>query len=71
MVKYKKSFLDKTKSLFPYLVKFSEDEFILPKEYHNDYTVGGSDQRPIMIIPHDDNTLSTYDGYQKRLTFNC
>lgn len=43
LVEYKKSFLDKIKLLFLYLVEFSKDEFILPKEYPNNCAVNSSD----------------------------
>lgn len=43
MVEYRKSFLDEIKSLLLYLVEFSEDKSMLPKEYPNNYVVDGSD----------------------------
>lgn len=65
MIEYKKSFLDKIKSLLPYLVRFSEDESMLPKEYSDDCVVDGLNERPIIMITYDENTFSINDGCQK------
>ena len=42
MVEYRKLFLDEIKSLFLYLVEFSEDKFMLSNEYL-DCTIDGPD----------------------------
>ncbi len=65
MVEYRKSFLDEMKSLLPYLVEFSENGSMLPKEYLDDCIVGGPDQRPIIIIIYDESTFSTNNSCQK------
>lgn len=62
MVKYRKSFLDEIKSLLLYLVEFSEDEFILPKEYLNNYVVNDLDRRLITMIIYDESTFSANDS---------
>lgn len=38
---------------------------MLPKEYPDDYAVGGSDQRPIIMITYDKSTFSAHDGRRK------
>ena len=53
------------KGLLSYLVEFSKDGFILPKEYPKDCTVGGPDCRPIIMITHDESTFSANDGHRK------
>lgn len=45
MVKYKKTFLNKIKSLLSYFVKFSNNRSILPKIYPKNCAVDGLDQR--------------------------
>ena len=39
VVEYKKTFLDEMKSLLLYLVQFSDNGSMVPKEYRNDYAV--------------------------------
>ncbi len=65
VVEYRETFLSEMKSLLPYFVEFSDDGSILPKVYPNDCEVGGSDQRPILMITHDESTFSANDGRWK------
>lgn len=58
------------KSLLPYLIEFFKNKSILSKEYFNNYIVGVSDQRPIIMIIYDDNIFSTNDNCQKIWTLN-
>lgn len=65
VVDYRELFLKEMKGLLPYLVEFSKDGSILPKEYLKDCTVGGPDCRPIIMITHDESTFSANDGRRK------
>ena len=65
VVEYRETFLVKMKSLLPYFVEFSNDGSILPKVYLDDYAVGRSDQRPIIMITHDESTFSANDARRK------
>ena len=56
------------KSLLPYLVEFQDDGTILHKEYPEGCVVGGPDQRPIIMITHDENTFSANDSQRKAWT---
>ena len=64
VVEYRETFLEEMKALSPYFVEFGEDGSILPKEYPEDCEVGGSNQRPIIMI-HDESTFSANDGRRK------
>ena len=70
MVEYKETFLNKIKSLLAYFVEFSNDGSMLLKIYPDDCAVGGADQRPIIIITHDENTFSSNDGQWKVWTWD-
>ena len=39
MVEYRKIFLNKIKSLLPYLVKFFDNSFMISKKYSNNYII--------------------------------
>lgn len=65
VVEYRKLFLDKLKSLLPYLMEFSKDRSMLPQEYPDDYIIDGPDQRPIIIIIYNESTFFANNGYQK------
>ena len=58
MIEYKKTFLSEIKLLLSYFVKFSNNGFILPKIYLNDYIIGGLDQRSLIMIIYDKSTCS-------------
>lgn len=62
MVKYKKTGLNKIKSLLPYFVEFYNDRSILSKIYLENCTVGGPDQRSIIIIAYDESTFFANAG---------
>ena len=65
VVKYWELFLEERKSLLRYFVKFEKNDKILPKEYPSDCAVGGPDQRPIIMITHDESTFFANDTQQK------
>lgn len=65
---YRKTFFEEMKALSPYFAEFGKDGSILPKEYLKDCKVDGSNQRPIIIIKHDESTFSTNNGRQKLWT---
>lgn len=65
MIEYKEILLSEIKSLLSYFMEFSKDELILPKIYLNNSVVGGSNQKLIIMIIYDKNTLSTNNGCQK------
>ena len=65
VVEYRETFLDEIKALLPYFVEFNEDGSILPKVYPEDCAVGGPNKRPIIMITHDESTLSANDGRQR------
>lgn len=58
------------KSLLLYFLEFSNNGSILPKVFSDNYTVGGSDQRPIIIITHNESIFSTNDSRQKIRTLD-
>ena len=64
-MKYRKPFLEQIKSLLPYFVEFQDDGIILPKEYSKNCAVGRPNQRPIIMIIHDESTFSANDNCQK------
>lgn len=70
MVEYRGTFLDEMKALSPYVVEFTNDGSILPKEYPQDCSVGGPDRRPIIIITHDESIFSANDGRRRVWTSN-
>lgn len=65
MVEYRKSILNKIKSVLLYLVKFSDDESMLFKKCPNNCKMGGLNQRLIIIITYDKSPFSTNNSYQK------
>lgn len=70
VVEYRETFLSEIKSLLPYFLEFSNDGSILPKVYPADCVVGGSNQRPIIMITNDKGTFSANDGRQKVWTLD-
>lgn len=46
-------------------MEFSNDGSILPKVYPDDCAVSGSNQKPIIMITHDESTRFANDGRQK------
>ena len=70
VIKYRETFLNEMKSLLSYFVEFFEDGTIVPKEYPDDCAVGALDQRPIIMITHDESTFSANDGRSKVWTLN-
>ena len=67
---YRKTIFNEMKSLLPYFVEFFEDGTMVPKEYPDDFAVGGPDRRPIIMITHDESTFSANDGRRKVWTLN-
>ena len=55
-------FLHKMKELKPYLVEFDSSGQILEKTYLDDCQVGGSQQRPTILITHDESIFSANDS---------
>ena len=53
------------KLLLPYCVEFSDDRSILPKTYPKNCAVSGPDQKPIIMITHDESTFFANDGRRK------
>lgn len=51
------------KVLSPYFVEFDKNKSILAKKYSKDYKIGGSNQKPIIIITYYENTFSVNDWY--------
>ncbi len=43
VIEYRETFLNEMKLLLPYFVEFLEHGTIVPKEYPDDYKVGGPD----------------------------
>ena len=60
-----KNFLKKMEELKPYMVEFEEDGAIKAKTYPSDCAVEGPNQRPIVVITHDECTFSANDGIRK------
>lgn len=52
MIKYKKIFLDKIKTLFLYFVEFSKNKSILSKVYPKNYVINGPNKKLIIIITY-------------------
>lgn len=48
-----------------YFVKFKKKGTILSKKYPKDYAIDGLDQRPIILIIHDENTFFVNNRRQK------
>ena len=69
VVEYRGIYLEEMKALLPYFIEFKEDGTILPKEYPEHCAVGGSNQRPIIIITHDKSTFSANNSRRKVWTF--
>lgn len=61
-MEYRKSFLNKIKSLFSYLMKIFKNRSILPKKYPDDYIINSSDQKLVIIIIFDKNIFFANDG---------
>lgn len=53
MIEYQEIFLNEIKSLLPYFVDFFKDGIIILNKYLNNYILGSSDQRLIIIIIYD------------------
>lgn len=53
------------KSLLSYFNEFSNNGIILLKQYLEDYAVGGSNQRSIIMIINNKSTFLANDSYQK------
>ncbi len=70
VIEYQETFLNKMKSLLPYFVEFLENGTMIPKEYPDDYEVGGPDRRPIIKIIYDESTFSANDRHRKVWTLN-
>lgn len=58
MVEYKRLFLDEIKSLFLYLVKFSEGKSMLIQKYPNDCAIDSLNLKLIIMIIYDEYTFS-------------
>ena len=58
-------FLHKMKELEPYLVEFDSSGQILEKTYPDDCQVGGSQQRPTILITYDESIFSANDGKKR------
>lgn len=65
MVKYKKIFLDKMKSLFSYLIKFFENSSIIPKKYLDNCVIVKPDQQLIIITIYYKCIFLTNNSCQK------
>lgn len=65
MVEYRETFLDKIKVIHLYFVEFNEDRSILPKDYYKNYTIGGLNNRLIIIITHNESIFLVNDEWQK------
>lgn len=48
-----------------YIVEFEEDSIIKPKIYLFDYTVGGNNYQPIIVITHNKFTFLTNNSIQR------
>ena len=48
-----------------YFVEFSNNNSSLEKDYLDDCTIEGQDQRPIIMITNDENIFLANNGYQK------
>ena len=70
VIEYREIFLNEMKSLLPYFAEFFEDDTMVPKEYPDDCVGGRPDQRPIIMITHDESTFSANDRYRKVWTHN-
>lgn len=51
--------------LKPYIVEFEKDGAIKAKTYPSDCAVRGLNQRPIVVITHDECRFSRNDSIQK------
>ena len=51
--------------LKPYIVKFNKYGTIKAKDYSSHCVVGGEEQRPIIIITHDECTFSANNNIRK------
>ena len=70
MIKYQEIFPNEVISLLPYFVEFFGDGIIVLKEYPDNFTVKGPNQRLIIMISHDESTFSAKDGQKKVWTLN-
>ena len=70
VIEYRETFLNEMKSLLPYFVEFFEDGTMVPKEYPDDCAVEGPDQRPIIMITHDESTFFINNWRKKVWTLN-
>lgn len=62
MIKYKKTFLNKMKSLLHYFVEFFNHSSILSKAYLDNCVVRKLDQKSIIIITNNKNIFSANDS---------
>ena len=62
VLKYRKTFLSEIKSLLPYFVEFFDNGSILSKAYFDNCAIERSDQRPIIMITHNESKFFTNNG---------
>lgn len=62
VVEYCHQFLGKIKAIKPYLVEFEENSSMKSKVYLEDYAVGGSNCRPIIIITYNESIFNANNG---------
>jgi len=65
VVDYRQQFVAEMHRLSPYLVEFESDGKIKDKSYPANCEVGGSEDRPIIVITHDESIFSANDGKRK------
>lgn len=65
MVKNQQKFLKTIKNLSPYIVDFNADGSMKEKKYPPDCVIGRFNQRPIIVITHDESIFSANDGKQQ------
>lgn len=64
------TFLNKIKSLLPYLVEFSKDGTMVSKKYSSNCAVGEPGKRPVIMITHDKSIFFANNGRKKVWTLN-
>lgn len=62
VIEDRQKFLQIMKDHAPYIVDFKADGSMEEKKYSPDCEIGGSNQRPIIVITHDESIFSTNDG---------
>ncbi len=70
MVEYSETFLNEMISLLLHFVEFSDNGSLLRKVYLDDCAVGGLDQRPIIMIKHDEIRFFANDRRRKVWTLD-